>query len=343
MGILDRISAILHANHNDNLNRAANPEIALAQMLQEMEAAIQEARSHLAELQTIERQLESEKLKYLREARDWGLRAERAVAAFHEDIAREALQRRKQAENAAAAYQKQWEDQHAVVKQFQEQLKTLIQRYEDTKRNRTLLLTRQRTAFTQQRINQVLQNAQQLDPHTPAGQLDSQVRRLEAETQAQAEVSRLSRTLDEQLADLEKQHSTEQELEILRHLYQEPPVPNNLAPGQLPPPPTERQLWFADSPPPAKQDFWFSPVATTETSETSQAPAPQAQEIWFDETSPPTQPEPWFEETSSEATRETTPAAQEYWFEDEPPQIKEDSPASESPQSKAKKEYWFES
>lgn len=348
MGILERISTILRANINANLDRAANPEVALNQMLSEMEVAIQEARTHLLELQNIERQLEAEKTKYLRESREWGTRAERAVAVYREDAAREALQRRSQAENAAAQYHKQWEEHHIVVVQFQDQLKNLVQRYQDTKRNRSLMLTRQRAAITQQRMQQVMQNAQQLDPASPAGQLDREVRRLEAQAQAQAEVNRIPRTLEEELAQLDAETNSNRQLNSLQQRYHEPPAqgwshqpvipPAGKSPPQLQPQP--RELWFENTPPPTPpkpQELWFDDSVPATPS--------KPQELWFDDDSAPSQTvapanqtkELWFDNAAPDSSDGQTQPTQSYWFGDSVA----DSTEGQSQPTQAK-DYWFD-
>src|SRR5687768_9597313 len=104
MGILDRMSRLLRANINDLIDRAEDPEKMLNELLREMSDSIREARVQVANMIAQEHTLEAELQDAQREAREWDRKAELAVVNSKDDLAREALRRKRDSESIASVY-----------------------------------------------------------------------------------------------------------------------------------------------------------------------------------------------------------------------------------------------
>src|SRR3954451_9793946 len=91
MGVLEIMATFFRANDNDMLDRADDPEKMLNQLLRDMANQIQEARGQVATMMAQEKMLEAQ----LDDARDdqqkWEARAERMVKAGNDEMARNAL------------------------------------------------------------------------------------------------------------------------------------------------------------------------------------------------------------------------------------------------------------
>lgn len=350
MGIFERMSKILKSNINSEMSRAQDPEKTLDQMIGEMTQAIEEARRYVAEVVQSERQLEAEKTKAVRNAREWGARAERAVITGREDLARDALTRKKHFEAAATDYQQQWEVQHATTVQLQQQLDTLMRRHSEAIRNRNLLIARQRAAIAQERMGRAMQGVNTLNPNTAAGQIEQDIRQLEYRNAAQAEVNNLTpdQKLERELAQLEATSAVDEDIESIRNRY-------NPAP---PPPPRPRELWFEGSesrqlpsgqpverPPAKRPDPWFE--------EEAPRPPPKPVNPWFEEDTTaaipknnaqpaPPRPEPWFDNNESQPAStapEVPPRQTDYWFDDNNAPT---APTVSSPEARKQTDYWFD-
>ncbi len=176
MGILERVSMIVKSNVNDILDKAENPERQLNYFIVEMADSIKEAevstQSAMAQAKLL--QLQSEEAT--RKGLDWEQKAERALKANREDLAREALRMKGQADADAAQLKTQYEAQMVLQKELRENLVLLRQKYEDVQRNKVNLLAR----YGMAKINNQIYGEK--DPAT--GLSDSAMSRMERKIMA---------------------------------------------------------------------------------------------------------------------------------------------------------------
>ncbi len=104
MGIFDRISRLLRANVNDLLDNAEDPEKMLDQLIRDMNEEIRRARSQVAAMIAQEKELAADKAEADRLSAEWQRRAELAVDQARDDLAREALRRKRVSEETARVY-----------------------------------------------------------------------------------------------------------------------------------------------------------------------------------------------------------------------------------------------
>jgi phage shock protein A len=216
MGILDRISTILRSNINTALDKAENPEKMLDQIIRDMSSAIEEAKGQVAGVIAQEKQTEAEMNSNLRQSQEWSDRAEKAVKAGRDDLAREALRRKKDLEGIATTYKQQFDTQHQMSQQLRTQLDALIRKYEDSVRNRDVMLARYRTAQAQQQINKQMSAMSGLDHSSEIGRMDRRIREMEARSSAEAELNKGSSTLEDQFAQLDATDDMDDDLKALK-------------------------------------------------------------------------------------------------------------------------------
>lgn len=94
MGAISRIRYVIAANVNALIERAENPEKLLRALIREMEDAGEDARQASADLLAEQKHLERAATQLEREIQEWEDRAEKAVAAERDDLARTALKAR---------------------------------------------------------------------------------------------------------------------------------------------------------------------------------------------------------------------------------------------------------
>src|SRR5436190_10392382 len=107
MGIFKRLQDIISANLNDLVDGMENPEAMLKQAVNEMEEAIVISKRDVAKAMATEklvvRDLEANK----QQVRDWQARAEKAVQANDDSLARVALGRKQEYAGVVAALEEQ--------------------------------------------------------------------------------------------------------------------------------------------------------------------------------------------------------------------------------------------
>jgi len=125
MNLLDRMGRLIRANLNDLLRRAEDPEKILEQALWDMKEALKEAREQVAAAMAEAKRLEREVESHEQEALLWEEKAKEALGAGREDLAREALRRKKRALDLAAGFKHQLEEQKTLTDRLMTQLKAL--------------------------------------------------------------------------------------------------------------------------------------------------------------------------------------------------------------------------
>lgn len=230
MGLLDRISMLVRSNVNDLMDRAENPEKTLDQVIRDMADAITKAKSQVAETIAQKNLLESNYENAQKLANDWGIKAQRAVQKGADDLAREALRRKKDYDANAQVYGSQLASQTEVVDKLKGDLQMLQSKYEDVVRNREVLIARHRTAQAQQKVQQTAAALQGIDPTSELSRMEEKIRMEEARARASAELNESS--LDRRFAELEADPDVEAELAALKAASTPSALPAGKARGE---------------------------------------------------------------------------------------------------------------
>jgi phage shock protein A len=223
VGLLDRISMLVRSNVNDLLDRAENPEKTLDQVIRDMADAITKAKSQVAETIAQKNLLESNLESSQKLSNDWGTKAQLAVAKGADDLAREALRRKKDYDANAQVYASQLASQTEVVDKLKGDLQALQSKYEDVVRNREVLIARHRTAQAQQKVQQTAAALQGINPTSELSRMEEKIRMEEARARASAELNESS--LDHRFAALEADPAVEAELAALKAATAAPALP----------------------------------------------------------------------------------------------------------------------
>lgn len=214
MTILDRINTILRANINAMLDKAENPEVVIDQIIRDMASAIAEARGQVADMIAQEKILQANLARNRELTAEWEQKATLAVQKGRDDLAREALRRKNDYQENATVYEQQLQSQTQIVDKLKSELQALESKYEDAKRNREVLIARHRRAATQQKVTQISQSLNTMDPSAELGRMEERIRMEEARAEAQVELQ--SDTLDDQFAALSGDSQVESDLQRLK-------------------------------------------------------------------------------------------------------------------------------
>jgi phage shock protein A len=146
MGILGRLSTLIKSNLNDAIDGMQDPAKELDQMVRDMEDSARQARSEVATCMGEEKRLQKRVEAIDGEIKTWSDRAEKAVRAGDDNLAKEALRRRGEKEAERAETQKSLQEQGVYVDQLATALKALEARVKDVKLRQGTLRERARAA-----------------------------------------------------------------------------------------------------------------------------------------------------------------------------------------------------
>ncbi|WP_018467444.1 PspA/IM30 family protein [Calidithermus timidus] len=214
MGILDRLSRLIRANINDLLKRAEDPEKIIEQALEDMRAALRDAREEVAGAIAEQKKLEREQQSYAEQARAWELKAAEALKGGREDLAREALKRKQQAQTLSEGFAQQLAQQSSLVQQLMTQLKALEAKIQEAEAKKALLLARKKGVEAAETVRRF---ESKVDAHSAVEAFEDMERRIEAmedRHQAMAEMDKSD--IEKELAELGTDKAVEDDLTRLK-------------------------------------------------------------------------------------------------------------------------------
>jgi phage shock protein A len=216
MGIFKRLRDLTAASINDLLDKAEDPVKMLNQFLRDMEEDIMEAESAVAKQIAVEKKFKLQ----LEEAQEMVLkRQEQAVKALeqnNEDLARRALEDKKEHQTRYDEMVKQ----HAIAKtnadQLRNQLSEMKDEFHKMKNKKDLLVARAESAKAQKSINQAMSGFGTDNAAKGFDRMSEKVLQMEAEAQASGELRSSNRSLDDELDKLGGGSAVDDELAALK-------------------------------------------------------------------------------------------------------------------------------
>jgi phage shock protein A len=191
MGLFRRISDIISANLNDMVEGFEDPERLLRQAVREMEESIAEVTQQTAKAMANEKTLARELERNRQQVDQWQGRAEAAVEAGDDELARKALARKNEYAKVAAALEDQLTAASEATGTLRRQLDAMKAKLAEAKRNLATLSARKRAADFRKRMEtQAAGLTAEVDEDAFAKfeRLKSKVEQAEAEAEALAEL-----------------------------------------------------------------------------------------------------------------------------------------------------------
>lgn len=217
MSVLSRISTIFKSNVNDALNKAEDPERILNQITTDLNTQFVDTKHRVAAAITDEKRLERQHQETAEEAIRWEDKAAVAVQQERDDLAREALGRRNEAQQLADEYKIQWDKQRQAVSQLKEHLRALELKIGEANRKKHLLIARQKRARAQQAIHETMAGMKDSSAFDTFDRMEQKVGDMEARADAVAEMADFEKdSLEDEFAALETKGSVEDDLAALK-------------------------------------------------------------------------------------------------------------------------------
>lgn len=216
MGLFDRISRVVRANVNDLVSKAEDPEKMLEQALVDMNEDLVQLRQAVAKAIAAERRSRSQYDEQQSEANKWQQRAQLALGKGQEDLAREALQRKKSAADAAAALKPQVDQQKSQVDTLKKSLIALESKISEAKTKKEMLGARMKAAKANEQLQDQVGNLNNNSAMGAFERMEEKVMEMEASGQAAAELVGGGGGLEDQFSQLESGSDVDDELAAMK-------------------------------------------------------------------------------------------------------------------------------
>ena len=218
MGIFSRLGTLLKANINDLISKAEDPEKILNQLIIDMREQLIDAKKQVAVAIADEKRLKKQFEKEQKQAQEWEKKAMMAVRAGRDDLAKEALSRKKEHDELSQEYKKQWEAQKNAADKLRSSLRQLNDKIEEAKRKKSLLIARKKRAEAQKNIQDTMAGLDDTAAFDAFDRMEKKVDQMEAEAEASAELAgeMTGDTLSQKFDDLEEDHGSDEALDALK-------------------------------------------------------------------------------------------------------------------------------
>lgn len=214
MGLFNRLGDLIDSNLSGVLDRAEDPEAALAHAIRAMEDTLAEVRAGTVRLMAERSELAARWREAEFEMLDWERKAELALSHGREDLARQALAAREQIRRAHGPMRGELEAVEAQIAKLAEDCGKLEAKLADAVARRRSLAARYRSAVDRLTVRSRLYDGRIDEAMARCGELDREIDHLEA----RADVAGLGLKpgLNAEIEALAKDASVTAELEALR-------------------------------------------------------------------------------------------------------------------------------
>lgn len=216
MGLFKRLRDITMASINDLLDRAEDPVKMLNQFLRDMEEDIQEAEVAVGKQIAIEKKFKQQYEEALEVVQKREEQALQALEKGNEDLARRALQDKKEHQLRYDELKQQYDVAKVNADRLRQQLQEMKTEFAKLKTKKELLVARAEAAKAQKQINQAMSGFGTDNAAKGFDRMSEKVLQLEAEAEASNELRSKSKSLDDELSQLGRNDGVDDELALLK-------------------------------------------------------------------------------------------------------------------------------
>ena len=219
--LFKRINDIIAANLNDLLDRVEDPERMIKQIIREMEENINSAKEGVIDAIASEKQLYRELESQRRQSKEWLQRAEKALAADNETLAREALTRKREHDAIVANLEESWSAAKRTSERLKAQLRTLEAKLNEARLKKGSLVARQRASEARRQMDRTLNHVTAgREMETSFGRMEDKVLEMEARVEAEEELYQDYSPVEQEFLQMEVDAQVEDELAALKKKMQ---------------------------------------------------------------------------------------------------------------------------
>jgi phage shock protein A len=231
MGLFDRFKRVVSANLNDLVSKAEDPEKMLEQAILEMNDDLVKLKQGVAQAIAAQKRTEKQYNDNLNEVNKWQRNAQLAIQKGDENLARQALERKKTFSETTTALKASLDQQVAQVDTLKRSLIQLESKISEAKTKKEMLKARITAAKAQEQLQGMVSSMNTSSAMAAFERMEEKVMLQEARAQSVGEL--VSNDLENQFTRLEGSSDIDDELLALKASLLPPATPAHQP--QLPP------------------------------------------------------------------------------------------------------------
>jgi phage shock protein A len=223
MGLFDRVSRVVRANLNDLVSKAEDPEKILEQSILDMQEDLVQLRQGVAQSIAAQKRTEQQYNQSQNEATKWERNARLALEKGDENLARQALERKKTYSETANTLKVQLDNQSGQIETLKRNLIALESKISEAKTKKDMLKARITAAKAQEQLQNTVGRIGNNNAMAAFERMEEKVLLQEARAQSAAEL--VGNNLESQFAALEAGSDVDDELAALKAQVQNKSLP----------------------------------------------------------------------------------------------------------------------
>ncbi|KAK3444200.1 hypothetical protein EUGRSUZ_A00018 [Eucalyptus grandis] len=243
MNLFDRFARVVKSYANAVITSFEDPEKILEQTVLEMNDDLIKMRQATAQVIASQKRLENKYKAAEQASEEWYRKAQLALQKGEEDLAREALKRRKSYADNASALKAQYDQQKNVVDNLVSNTRLLESKIQEAKSKKDTLKARAQSAKTATKVNEMLGNVNTSNALSAFEKMEEKVMVMESQAEAVGQLT--TDDLDGKFALLEGS-SVDDDLENLKKELSGSSKKGELPPGRTVPASASRSLQDSD-------------------------------------------------------------------------------------------------
>jgi len=214
MGLFDRVSRVVRSNLNAMVGAAEDPEKILDQAIVDMQEDLIQMRQAVARAIASQKRVEQQFKQAQTEADKWQQRAQLALQKGDEDLARQALSRKKVQAETALALKTQLDQQAGQVDTLKRNLIGLEGKISEAKTKKDMLKARASAAKASEQLQNTIGQTNTGSSMAAFERMEEKVQMMEARSSAAAELA--GADLESQFNQLEAGSDVDDELAAMK-------------------------------------------------------------------------------------------------------------------------------
>ncbi|MFD1066044.1 PspA/IM30 family protein [Oceanobacillus locisalsi] len=215
----NRMKTIVSSELNAMIDKAEDPVKMLEQYLRDMGQDIEDVEAAVAKQMANEKMLKrkANDAKAMVEKRQE--QAEKAVEADNDELAKKALEDKRNQEKSYTSLQASWERADGDVQVLKEKLTEMKKEYQEMKLKKDSLKARAESAKTKTKMNRTMSSIGSDQSRQGFERMEEKVLQYEAEAETSEDLNESARTLDEEFEALEDNNDVDDELAALKKKF----------------------------------------------------------------------------------------------------------------------------
>ncbi len=216
MGIFSRMSDIINSNINSLLDQAEDPEKMIRLIIQEMEDTLVEVRSSSARV-LADRKAAARRVEQLQsEANGWEEKAKLAISKGREDLARAALQEKREIEDELESVNAELAATDEHIEQLNDEITKLQSKLNDAKAKKKALVMRSKTVESRIKVKRQVNREALDDAFSRFEHFERRMDNLESQLEVMDMGKDVAPSLAAEISALEEDEKISAELERLK-------------------------------------------------------------------------------------------------------------------------------